>query len=331
MLGEGCPRPQDLIRQYAEQSSAQITAHHLGHNAHHHHHHHHDVHHNHKESPNTPVRQLSKVHQRSRSIERYGSTSGSGGEGKCKLCIQHSLTGNRRRRVSTPTNVKLKEWFTTINHKWARIKRQVILAHQRQQPLINEDNYGTAEQFSCCHVKSPKSGQILSDLINNSARHDRHHAHNGQCSSSSLAGHHLHHDLAIHCPSNYCYTNYGTALHHPAPRRQQFGRWHEEPAFGSRYAFDTELNSTDSVAFTNHHDKPCHSSSKQEDKENQEDGPIKGDKSTSAQDRPMNRYSVGQETTTTRRAPIGALIKSSSIDTIAVRNIPEQKVLTLLC
>lgn len=43
------------------------------------------------------------------------------------------------------------------------------------------------------------------------------------------------------CMANYRYTSGigGTCYGY---RRQQFGRWHEEPAFGSRYAFNGEEN-----------------------------------------------------------------------------------------
>lgn len=156
MLDEGCPRPQEMIRQYAEQSNAQISMlnqnkfhnhhHQYGqgqHAPHHHHHHHSHLHHSPFHYPFTDVA-LSPYHWQNNhliwTIHR-GHNPLEFNE-KCKACLQMFPTNRHRtRRVSTPTNLKLKEWFTTINHKWARIKRQVILHHHRQQPLINEDNY----------------------------------------------------------------------------------------------------------------------------------------------------------------------------------------------
>lgn len=156
MLGDGCPRPQEIIRQYAEQSNAQISLIQQNSNKHHHHH-------NHHHSASSIPYQISN-HQHPNqfvfTIHRHGDDNHNKSSfddhyyynDKCKTCLKLQLPTHRhlqhhhhhrQRRVSTPTNLKLKEWFTTINHKWARIKRQVILHHQRQQPLINEDNYGT--------------------------------------------------------------------------------------------------------------------------------------------------------------------------------------------
>ena len=196
MLGEGCPRPQEIVRQYAEQSSAQISAH-LGltdsNPRHHHHHLHHHPHHSHNHqfqhnhnqliqqqkhhttaSPTSSCNNNNRLivdqlhnhlhpHIRSNSIDRYNNIENSLSspllskqqrqQQHCPKCQQQLLFVSSGRKINRrsagngngtiPTNVKLKEWFTTINHKWARIKRQVILHHQRQQPLINEDNYGT--------------------------------------------------------------------------------------------------------------------------------------------------------------------------------------------
>ena len=164
MLADGCPRPQEMIRQYAEQSSAQLSNLRESVSMNHHHHPHPHPHHllatpSHGQltcrfSANaTAANATSGNGHRSRSIDRYQPKDSTK---QCKQCLQamltvHAAAANRRRRVSTPTNLKLKEWFNTINHKWARIKRQVILHHQRQQPLINEDNYGTTsgKRFKC--------------------------------------------------------------------------------------------------------------------------------------------------------------------------------------
>lgn len=48
---------------------------------------------------------------------------------------------NRTVRASTPTNIKIKEWFQTINHKFNRIKKQTQeVLHHRHHPLI-QDQY----------------------------------------------------------------------------------------------------------------------------------------------------------------------------------------------
>lgn len=312
MLGEGCPRPQDLVRQYAEQSSAQLLSS-TGSSGHHHNHHEHDhllnhSHHHHhllhqqlsstasngqtasscraeveSANNNSTTTTHNHPHQRSRSIDRClmrnGSTDlhltqvASSNPKECKQCLQavlsvHAAAANRRRlanrRVSTPTNAKLKEWFTTINHKWARIKRQVILHHQRQTPLINEDNYGSTTYgsarmsstdqetiMSCCHASGATT--TLKKVAKKGSKGDpkdkddllEHHNH-------LLQHHHHHHhcDLHMACGSsaaNYRYTNgYGGTVYGTytgGHRRTQFGRWPEEPAFGSRYAFDNGATS----------------------------------------------------------------------------------------
>ncbi|KAH9521249.1 hypothetical protein DERF_004923 [Dermatophagoides farinae] len=238
MLGDGCPRPQEIIRQYAEQSNAQISLIQQQNNNHNHHHHHHST-------SSIPYQVSNHPNHLVLTIHRHGNddnitSSFDDFNNKCKTCLKlqfpthhhHNHRYHRQRRVSTPTNLKLKEWFTTINHKWARIKRQVILHHQRQQPLINEDNYGTNE-MTCCHVsKVPKNVKTrnLKELLNGHNEPYRFPATN----------------LHIQCkclPSQrYCLINgYGTTTTRYQHRKQQFGRWHEEPAFGSRYAFDNEI------------------------------------------------------------------------------------------
>lgn len=300
MLGEGCPRPQDLVRQYAEQSSAQLlnstgtSGHHHNHHEHdhllnHNHHHHHLLHHQLSSTNgqsasscrsevdsanNTSTTTHNHPHQRSRSIDRclmpqrdlHLQTSN---PKECKQCLQavlsvHAAAANRRRlatrRVSTPTNAKLKEWFTTINHKWARIKRQVILHHQRQQPLINEDNYGSTTYastrmikdqetiMSCCHSSGGAASTTTTTLKKVAKKNSKGDPTNDEVlleHHNHLLQHHHHHcDLHMACGSaaNYRYTNgYGGTVYGTytgGHRRTQFGRWPEEPAFGSRYAFD---------------------------------------------------------------------------------------------
>ncbi|XP_075676915.1 uncharacterized protein LOC142645173 [Dermatophagoides pteronyssinus] len=183
MLGDGCPRPQEIIRQYAEQSNAQISL--IQQNSNHHH----NQHQHHHSISSIPYQVSSSNHNQHSlqnhlvfTIHRHKNDNNNKSSfddyyynSKCKTCLQLQFPSNRhhhhhhrQRRVSTPTNLKLKEWFTTINHKWARIKRQVILHHQRQQPLINEDNYGTNE-MTCCHVskvtKNTKT-RNLQELLN---------------------------------------------------------------------------------------------------------------------------------------------------------------------
>ena len=46
---------------------------------------------------------------------------------------------NRTVRATTPTNIRIKEWFATINHKFNRIKKQTQDVLQiRHNPLIQE-------------------------------------------------------------------------------------------------------------------------------------------------------------------------------------------------
>lgn len=137
MLNESCPRPQEMVRRYAEQSSAQMSLVQHRHNSLHGH-----LHHHHHQSTPYPY-PVNGCHIEGRVFNE-----------NCRTCLKTATINghHRRRRVSTPTNLKLKEWFNTINHKWARIKRQVILHHQRQQPLINEDNYGTNGLFTASMI-----------------------------------------------------------------------------------------------------------------------------------------------------------------------------------
>lgn len=88
-------------------------------------------------------------------------------------------------------------------------------------------------EMTCCHVsKVPKNVKTrnLKELLNGHNEPYRFPATN----------------LHIQCkclPSQrYCLINgYGTTTTRYQHRKQQFGRWHEEPAFGSRYAFDNEI------------------------------------------------------------------------------------------
>ncbi|KAI2800178.1 hypothetical protein BLOT_014091 [Blomia tropicalis] len=339
MLADGCPRPQEMIRQYAEQSSAQLSNLRESVSMNHHHHPHPHPHHllatpSHGQltcrfSANaTAANATSGNGHRSRSIDRYQPKDSTK---QCKQCLQamltvHAAAANRRRRVSTPTNLKLKEWFNTINHKWARIKRQVILHHQRQQPLINEDNYGTTSEISCCHVSSINGSQTKSNgerqrtfgdiLLNYS--NDQHNCcnWNGQLDRMVTGGVEANRYTNSYDTYGYCH------------RRQQFGRWHEEPAFGSRYAFDTENqdpNSSESLQ----KQSPLLSTQTLHRKLNHV-------QPTSASSTPngrcSNKRTINGMLTNGHRDPVNgsndhlidvcpALIKSSSIDTITTSNI----------
>ena len=65
---------------------------------------------------------------------------------------------NRTVRASTPTNIKIKEWFQTINHKFNRIKKQTQeVLHHRHHPLI-QDQYECSGQSTrkVCHLDNCK-------------------------------------------------------------------------------------------------------------------------------------------------------------------------------
>lgn len=167
MLGEGCPRPQEIVRQYAEKSNASLSG--LNENSHPHHHPHHrqfSGSNDHLSSSRNPFRTISNhfvgcgspycyhhphshPHHHLYEHQHNGVIPLKHEHDRCRICFQLFMNHgslhqrSRSRRLSSPANLKLREWFNTINHKWARIKRQVILYHHRQQPLINEDNYDT--------------------------------------------------------------------------------------------------------------------------------------------------------------------------------------------
>lgn len=181
--------------------------------------------------------------------------------------------------------------------------------------------------MTCCHVskvtKNTKT-RNLQELLN---------GHNESYRSPTT-------NLNIHCkclPSQrYCMMNgYGTTSTRYQHRKQQFGRWHEEPAFGSRYAFDNETSfnnnndnnnrQTNSVtntpsaktkltSTTNQNDININSKSTQANNDN--DDMVNDDDD----DNVNNNDNDERITITNNRNHIHhkSLIKSSSIDTIAV-------------
>ena len=88
-------------------------------------------------------------------------------------------------------------------------------------------------EMTCCHVsKVPKNVKTrnLKELLN------------GHNESYRFPATNLHIQCKCLPSQRYCLINgYGTTTTRYQHRKQQFGRWHEEPAFGSRYAFDNEI------------------------------------------------------------------------------------------
>jgi hypothetical protein len=83
-LTESCPRPQQIIKVYAQQSNFKI----------------------------------------SRYFKSY------------TLEKQRNAINNNKRSL-TPNNIKIKEWITTINHKWSRIRKHVVI-NNKHKPLIGD-------------------------------------------------------------------------------------------------------------------------------------------------------------------------------------------------
>ncbi|CAG2176043.1 unnamed protein product, partial [Oppiella nova] len=64
-------------------------------------------------------------------------------------------------RASTPTNIKIKEWFTTINHKWTKIKKQTQQTILRHQPLITDtSDYADKKWLQKCFAVMCHLGRV---------------------------------------------------------------------------------------------------------------------------------------------------------------------------
>ncbi|XP_054162174.1 RGS domain-containing serine/threonine-protein kinase A-like [Oppia nitens] len=204
LSSEVCRRPQDIIKLYAQQSNLKITRH---------------------------VRSVS-IERARNAINRSGSGGSGGGGGS---------PGSGR--AGTPTNIKIKEWFTTINHKWTKIKKQTQQTLHKHQPLIN-DSSDYAEHIS---------GNISSLLT--LRRHNHHQCcHNG----------------------SHCQTTGNTGIT-TAQSSNRFGRSHEEPALGSGNIFgltndafrptDTRhtLNANNHNKSQNHNNNSCNNNNASND------------------------------------------------------------------
>lgn len=73
---------------------------------------------------------------------------------------------------SAAGSIKLKEWFTTINHKWSKIKRQIPNVSQfGAEPFENYDErqllssrLPAAHQHHCCHCQRRRSNLTLRNV-----------------------------------------------------------------------------------------------------------------------------------------------------------------------
>ena len=91
------------------------------------------------------------------------------------------------------------------------------------------------------HQKAKNLKELLNGRINEAYRISSTTTSTNTMTASPPTNHHLQHQCkCLSCSNRYLMMNgvYGTTRY--AYRKQQFGRWHEEPAFGSRYAFDND-------------------------------------------------------------------------------------------